>query len=137
MRDRAVAFGLGLLIPLAGAVAAAVVLALVVSADPAMVRSAGFTWGSTFTAMVSHALFGFLGARTAARRLARAGAHGGAAVVLSCAGPLLVAVLTQTGLAAQGRPGVSLLVLLAATAGAATGFLTAAYRRRPAGSARS
>ncbi|MQY03842.1 hypothetical protein [Actinomadura macrotermitis] len=129
IRSGFVAFCLGALVPFAGLVAAALAVTAAVVAAPGLARSAGFTSAAMPAAALLNLLLAFAGAWLAGRRLLDAGAPTGRAAAIACAGPLLVGLLTQTGIAAQGRPLVLLLVLGAAAAGAGLGFGMAARRR--------
>ncbi|WP_030172707.1 hypothetical protein [Spirillospora albida] len=121
---------LGGLVTLAGTLAAAVLVTLVVIAAPGLTGSVTFLWVSVAAAALLQGVLGFLAARFATRRLAATGVR---VACLACAGPFAASLLTQAGVAAEGRPEWALLVVGAALAGSVTGYAATASRSRSPG----
>ncbi|MFF5260641.1 hypothetical protein ACFY4C_17000 [Actinomadura viridis] len=128
IRSGFVAFVWGALIALCGTVAAALVTAILIAAVPDASGAAGFLWTSVVIAVGLHGLLGFFGARASARRLRPSSGAGPLAAVIACAGPVLVSVLTQMGVVAQGESAVLLLPVGAAVLGSVLGVVLAGRR---------
>lgn len=114
----------GALISLAGTLAAALLVVILVVSVPDLGASETFFWASVAAAILLQSALAFAGTRFATRRLA--GASGWRAACLACAGPVAMSLLTQAGIAAEGRPEWLLLTLCGTLLGSLIGFRTAA-----------
>jgi hypothetical protein len=103
---------------LAGLLAALIAVVLVAAVAPRMALSTGFFWVSAGVSVMLHPVLGFAGARLAARRLFH---DGPASYVIAAAGPVLIAVLVNFGVAAEGAPLAAVLPFGGAIIGAGLG----------------
>lgn len=117
----------GALVSFGGTLAAALLVILIVIAAPDLSGSVAFLWVSVALAAVVQTVLGFIAARFATRRLAATGLR---VACLACAGPVAASLLTQAGVAAQGRPEWALLAIGGALAGSITGYAITAGRSR-------
>jgi hypothetical protein len=108
----------GALVYLAGMLTALIAVVLVAAVAPRTALSTNFFWASAGASVILQPFLGFAGARLAARRLFH---DGPASYVIAAAGPVLIAVLVNLGVATEGNPLAAVLPICGAVIGAALG----------------